>query len=97
MTAIAVIARILPRHGQFDHILAAVEKLAEESRRETGCDRYEVYLSAASGQDILIHEIWRSAADLKAHGQTPHVALFKSAISSCAEVEVDKFPQAQRL
>ncbi len=97
MTAIVVIARVLPRHDQFDRVLAAVGKLAEESRRETGCDRYEVYLSAASGPDILIHEIWRSSADLKAHGQTPHVALFKSAISSRADVEVDKFPQAQRL
>lgn len=52
---------------------AALATLAETSRAEDGCLRYDVFESAGTPGVFVTIEEWRSQEDLDAHMTTPHV------------------------
>ena len=52
---------------------AALIELLAPTRKEAGCLNYDLHASAEGPAKFLMHENWRSKADLDAHMQSAHV------------------------
>ncbi len=53
------------------------EGIDTASRKEAGNIRYDYYLPAAGGDELLLVEKWRDADALAGHGRQPHLARLK--------------------
>jgi choline dehydrogenase len=65
-------------------VLAAVGRLAEQSRRGAGCIRYDVYRSGKVPLRLILHETWADSEALEAHRRAPGVEGFNLAILGTA-------------
>ena len=74
MAELNVVATISAKEGTAEGLGAALKKLAEASRGDTGCIAYEVYESASTPGTFVTVERWESQDDLDAHMKAPHVA-----------------------
>lgn len=74
MAELNVVATISAKEGTAESVGAALKKLAEASRGDTGCIAYEVYESASAPGTFVTVERWESQADLDEHMKAPHVA-----------------------
>lgn len=90
MSKVVVIAKIIAKAKNEDLVSNAIDSLALATRQEAGCETYDVYVSTSDEPEFLIHEIWSDSDSLVAHGQTAHIATFKSAIKGRADVTVQK-------
>ena len=72
MSAFQVVAT-LPTNGD-PAVGPALAALAEASRQEEGCLRYDVFESSGVAGVFVTIEEWRSQEDLDAHMSTAHVA-----------------------
>lgn len=65
--------------GTRDAFLAEVKRLgiAEASRCEVGCYRYDWYLPAGGQDEIYLQELWTGAFAQAAHRQTPQYAALR--------------------
>jgi len=73
---VTVIARMQAKPDQVDELRAALDMLVAETRREVGCQAYDLHVSADDPARFLIHEVWDSPSDLDAHGESDHIAAF---------------------
>ncbi len=48
-------------------VRARLQSMAERSRTEAGCERFEIYHSEADARVFLLVETWSDAAALEAH------------------------------
>ena len=55
---------------------AVLEELVQGSRNEAACLQYDLHQAVADPNIFILHEIWRSAAELDAHNKTQHVLKF---------------------
>lgn len=70
----------------------AVVALARQTRAETGCVQYEMYVSTKLPRRLIIHEIWSDEAALDRHLRSESVAQFKQALGgTTAKVWVSRF------
>lgn len=53
-------------------VLDNILRLAEKSRKETGCAGYEIFENSTRPESLLILETWESPEALAAHEQTEH-------------------------
>ena len=74
MSNLNVVAVIEARPDSVEEVRAALVELATASRSEEGCVSYELNESIAAPGTFVVLEVWRSAADLDLHTQTPHMA-----------------------
>lgn len=77
-----------------DHIgpaQAAALTMMEETRKEDGCIVYEFSQLVEAPARFRVYEEWESAAHLKAHGQTAHMAAFRAALSEVGIVSREIF------
>ena len=67
------------RPGMRDAFLERIVRAGIDvsSRAEAGNGRYEYYLPAAGGDELLLVEKWRDAGALAEHGRQPHYARLK--------------------
>jgi quinol monooxygenase YgiN len=70
---LTVIARLKAAAGQQTRLRQELHRLVAPTRAEAGCVRYELHESPAEPGDFMFYEVWRSATDLDAHFQTPHM------------------------
>jgi len=56
--------------------------LVAASHTEEGCLRYTLNRDVSDPSRLLIVEVWRSQADLDAHFQAPHMAVFMASLES---------------
>ena len=61
-----VFARITPKPEYFADALAAIEEIMVDTRRESGCARFELFTSPAKDMLFLV-ESWADEAALEAH------------------------------
>lgn len=57
-------------------MLAAVKTLAEETRKEPGCDYYLFTQDQTNPQTYSFLECWKDEAAFLSHCQTPHFKVF---------------------
>jgi len=62
--------------GKEDALKQILFELVKGSRTEEACLQYDLHQAADEPNVFIFHEIWRSADELEAHGQTPHIAKF---------------------
>ena len=75
--SITTVVILAPAHGKDDGLRAALEELAAASRRESGCERFDVY-RADNGNWVVLGG-WRDVAAHEVHRAEPHtVAAFRS-------------------
>jgi quinol monooxygenase YgiN len=74
MPEIHVVALIPAKPEAVDELRAGLLTLADETRKEEGCLRYDVFTSAADPATFVTVELWRSQEDIDAHFTTPHIA-----------------------
>ena len=89
MTEVHVMANITAKAGcDLEAISDAISKLANGSRVEDGCLRYDVFLSVEDAGEWLIREVWKSPEALARHKSGRSVEEFKAATSARVTIEV---------
>jgi len=71
--AVTAFTRIHGTAGNEADLERHLVSLAEPTRAEAGCLRYDLYREAGRPHEFLRHEIWSDAAALEAHKSTPHL------------------------
>lgn len=66
-TQISVIAQIRAKSGHEDEVRTLISHLAEPSRKEPGCLKYDVFEDAYYTGSFFSYEEWKSEADLDTH------------------------------
>ena len=69
-----VLARIAFRPDAAAAARVILTQLVAETRKEPGCESYELYQQADRPHVFQTVERWRDAAAADAHMQTPHIA-----------------------
>ncbi|PCC72305.1 Quinol monooxygenase YgiN [Nannocystis exedens] len=69
---LAVVKLSVERAG-LDAALTLLQELAERSRSERGCSRFEVLQQAADPTQLVTVERWDGDASADAHMRSPHV------------------------
>jgi quinol monooxygenase YgiN len=76
-----VMAVIRARPEHLPSVSRALSTLAQQSRHEAGCLRYDVF--ARDGEPVLVtQETWADAASVAAHMAGPHVAAAFAAVGT---------------
>jgi quinol monooxygenase YgiN len=90
---IGVVAKVTARPDKAAEMRAVVLKLAEHSREEDGCIRYDVLQSAVEPCVFVLVEEWASNAHLDAHNLTPYVheAIMKATPLAAAPLDVGRY------
>lgn len=73
---------------------AAALEMMTETRKEDGCIVYEFSQVIGSETRFRVYEEWQSEDHLKAHFQTPHMAVFRAALAGVGVVSRDVFTVA---
>lgn len=63
--------------------LAAFNAMQKASQAEAGCITYVFSTDLEAEDTIHLFEIWENAESLAAHGQTPHMAVFREQMAKC--------------
>jgi quinol monooxygenase YgiN len=66
--AVRLIVTFKAKAGQGSQMGAAFGPVAEEVRREKGCEQYEMFQSADNPDTLVLLERWTTAEDLEVHG-----------------------------
>ena len=74
MPVTRVVLRAVARADTADTVKSVLFELADQSRKEDGCNAYKVFQSQTDPLEFLCYESWASDAALEKHMTTPHVA-----------------------
>ena len=77
-TKLIVIAEIIAIDGHQYNLRAEQEKLVAETRKEKGCELYELNQSLDDSRILIFVERWSTEADWKAHMEGQAVTNFRA-------------------
>jgi quinol monooxygenase YgiN len=77
-TKLIVIAEIIAVDGHQYNLRAEQEKLVAETRKEKGCELYELNQSLDDSRILIFVERWSTEEDWKAHMEGQAVANFRA-------------------
>jgi len=80
---IRVVAHITAKPNKIDETRQVLEGFIEPTRKEKGCNLYELHQNLADPTDFTFIEEWESDEDLENHLQSHHI---ESAFSTIAEI-----------
>lgn len=69
---VQVIVNMETKDNQADVFLGVFKELAEATRKETGCIKYELFQDEANSSTFFLLEQWESKAHLDAHMEIEH-------------------------
>jgi quinol monooxygenase YgiN len=75
---VLVIGRVACAADKRDELVAALEKMQDESRREDGCLRYGFFAAVEDPLSFVAVEEWADRAALDRHFAQPHLHEFSS-------------------
>ncbi|KRE94960.1 hypothetical protein ASG87_16910 [Frateuria sp. Soil773] len=73
---LALVVRLTAKPGHEDELGRRLQVLAAPTRVEAGCINCDVHRSHADPAEWMIHENWRSPADLDVHFRMPYLERF---------------------
>ena len=82
-----VIGRVRCDPEKREELVALLERMQNDSRREEGCLRYGFFAAVEDPQSFVAVEEWADMDALAAHLRTPHVGRLIAAIGEMAETE----------
>ena len=89
---IVVIAKFKSLPGMRAKIIEMSGPCVEATRKENGCQRYELLASVEDDVTLQFVEEWSDLDSLRAHVKTPHVTTFreqrKDCVQGAAEIKV---------
>jgi quinol monooxygenase YgiN len=90
---VSVVVKITARPEAVAAMGNVVLALADSSRKEDGCIRYDVLQNSAEPHVFVLVEEWASAAHLGAHNLTPHVheAVMNATPLAAAPLDVGRY------
>jgi quinol monooxygenase YgiN len=90
---IIVHAFVEVKEGTAQEFIAAAGKCVQATRQEDGNSFYTLYTESSNPLKFVVVEEWASKPALDAHMQTPHFAVFGSAIQNllAAPLEIKVF------
>lgn len=59
--------------------------LVEETRKESGCISYEVFISTENENTLLVNELYKDELAFKAHSKSSYLSDFKKKIEDMVE------------
>lgn len=86
---IKVIAKKLANEGQLEKVINLYEELAEASRKEKGCIKYELYQDEKDSNVLAVIEEWESKAALDKHKNSEHFVKIVPMIGNLTSKKVD--------
>jgi quinol monooxygenase YgiN len=72
-TPLTVIATFEARPGKETDLRAALTALLEPTRKEAGCQNYDLHEAVENPAKFLFHENWTSKAHLEVHLKSAHI------------------------
>ena len=72
-TAVRVVARLVAKPDKVEALTAVLLSIVEPTRKEAGCQSYELLQNNADPADFTFVEAWESGAALDAHMKAPHL------------------------
>lgn len=72
--------RVVTRPTEHDRFVAAAQVLRDATVQEEGNLEYSLWTSADGASEVLVVERWTDQAAIDAHGQSPHLAEFRTAV-----------------
>jgi quinol monooxygenase YgiN len=79
-TAVSVIATFIPKSGQDKGVEQVLRGMVAPTRKEPGCDRYDLYCTKDSPPSYVLFEIYKDQAALEAHRGTEHYKSYRARI-----------------
>ncbi len=77
-----VAAHFEVEEGSFDRFVEEAEKVARASvREESGCERYDVLVSAKGEPQGTLYEVYAQKSDHESHKEMPYFVKFWTAIA----------------
>jgi quinol monooxygenase YgiN len=77
MENIILVATISSAKGSEDKMHHLLQQLVVESRKESGCIRYDLHLSIEKPNVFVMYEIWQDQSALDDHMQSVHFTSYK--------------------
>lgn len=65
------------KDGCVDELKELLSMMVEPSRRELGCELYNIYQLDDNKNSFLVVESWESEEALEGHRHTPHYKIYK--------------------
>ena len=85
---IKVVAQFFFRNGEVEKALALARELVLETRKESGCIRYELCQNQKKDTHVALLEEWESQTALDAHFRTPHFVHLVPKLQALTEQEI---------
>jgi quinol monooxygenase YgiN len=76
MGATSVITRMKVKAGSEGAFMDAVAPFLAQTRKESGCARYDVYRDTHNASFIIFHEVWKEPQAIDSHISSPHFGQF---------------------
>ncbi|GAA1912860.1 hypothetical protein GCM10009837_41900 [Streptomyces durmitorensis] len=76
--SVHLMARVSAVPGRGEALQDRLRSLASATRREPGCLAYRIHRSALEPDTFVVYEEWTGHSALDAHGETPHMAAFRT-------------------
>ncbi|WP_248313259.1 putative quinol monooxygenase [Bosea sp. F3-2] len=89
MSQVTNIAFIRARSGRSEELGRRLLDLVVPSRQEPGCINYDVHRSDIDADLWCVYENWRSADDLAAHFDLPHMRAFVADVPELVDGDLD--------
>ncbi|HVA95708.1 MAG TPA: putative quinol monooxygenase [Candidatus Dormibacteraeota bacterium] len=86
---ITIVARFRAKAGREARLRQLLQGLIEPTRAEAGCLLYDLHQSQSDPAQFLFYEIWKCAADVDAHFQTPHLQAMLQVVPELLEEPLD--------
>ena|ERR1700730_14417915 len=79
--SITVIATFGPKNGNEKAVEQVLRGMVGPTRKEPGCDRYDLYCSQQAPVSFVLFEIYKDQAALEAHRSTEHYKSYRAQIA----------------
>jgi quinol monooxygenase YgiN len=70
---IRVVAHFKPKPGKLDEVRRLLLSVTDPTRREKGCEFYDLRENPGDPEDLTFIEEWETVEDLDAYGQSTHI------------------------
>lgn len=79
MSKVVINAEITTHEGHFDGFMAGMKEHAAASRKEPGCERFDVIVQRKSENTLIVYEIYSDQAALDEHANSARMAAYREA------------------
>lgn len=86
---ITIVAKITIKKECIDEFIELANKLVEESRKEIGCEEYQLYQDINNSQVLTFIEKWADEKAIEIHNQSKHFTAIVPKFSDLEEVPTE--------